>query len=76
MKSALVFIDIFQEAAADFFTESAVLLFIFGFLEKIVSGNPITLAFGVSIIAIALITLVLGCAIRTWRKIWNSQSGS
>ena len=76
MKNEAVFVAVLLDAVGDFFTESSVLLFIFGILEKVVSQEPITPDYGLSIIGITLILLMLGCILRTWRLLWNFQSGS
>ena len=70
-----IFAGVLFNAIGDFFIESAVLFFIFGLLEKAASEKPVTLLYGGTIIGFMIVFLVLGCLIKTWRKLWNFQSG-
>jgi hypothetical protein len=61
-------VHILFEAGADSLLEAAVLLVTFGFLEKIISEEPISLLYGFCLLFTAAGFFVLGCLLRLWRQ--------
>jgi hypothetical protein len=52
------------EAVGDFWCEAAVLVAVFGLLDRIMRHDDLTLGWGFTAIAVAIILLLIGIAVR------------
>ena len=52
--------NLLYELASNFLLEAAVLVFVLGFLEKVISNIPISLTYGISISGLSLAGFMIG----------------